>query len=132
VHCGVCLQIPHKFPFQLQDLLGARLCGCFLVSFGFVLVRFRVSRCFLAQVVCALWRLLADSAQVPFSTTRPLGNQTFVCVCVCVCVCVVYVPWGGSLCSLLFLAGLGGSFSSFWQVSKSWPFSRRVYLQKCS
>ena len=46
-------------------------------SFRFVLVRFRVSRCFLAQVVCALWRLLADSAQVPFSTAGPLESNNF-------------------------------------------------------
>ena len=47
-------------------------------------------------------------------------------------------PWallgllGGSLCSLLFLAGLGFFFSSFWQVSKSGRFSRGVCLPKCS
>ena len=46
-------------------------------------------------------------------------------------------PWrllnllGGSLGSLFFLAGLGRSFSSFLQMSKSWRFSWGVYLPKC-
>ena len=51
-----------------------RIC---LVSFRFVLVCFRVSRCFLAQVACAIWRLLADSTQVPFSTAGPLDSHKF-------------------------------------------------------
>ena len=32
---------------------------------------------FLGQVACAIWRLLADSAQVPFSTAGPLESHKF-------------------------------------------------------
>jgi len=31
--------------------------------------------CFLGQVACVLWRLLADSAQVPFSTAGQIDQQ---------------------------------------------------------
>ena len=33
--------------------------------------------CFLGQVACAVWRLLADSAHVPFSTAGPLERHEF-------------------------------------------------------
>ena len=70
--CGFCT----SSLFYAKTSWGPYIFGCFWVSFRFVLVRFRVSRCFLAQVVCALWRLLADSAQVPFSALRQSDSQT--------------------------------------------------------
>ena len=66
-----------QVPVSTTRPLGSHTFRMFFVSFRFVLVHFRVSRCFLAQVVCALWRLLVDSAPVPFSTAGPLGSHKF-------------------------------------------------------
>jgi hypothetical protein len=80
VHYGVCLQIPLKFPFQPQDLTRAIDFDTFWimskrVCFAFCLRMFL--GCISGQEACALWRQLADSAQVPFSTTEPHESHNF-------------------------------------------------------